>query len=401
MFRFGSRTDCDPHSGRNTKDESVAYCQRSTILVLGYPTLMLSQVPSHWYETHAGVSPQVAFFLWHGLAASTRKTYSTGQKSYIDFARLHPKLLESPGQFLPAPVAVLKEWIVYLGMCSLQPKTIKAYLSSVRSLHVDTGLSFDACESVTLQRIIRGIKCYYGDKGRNPKLPITLDILRAITAPPLSGDLNHIPNAIFDAAAKLAWSALFRTGEFALGDQDAFDPAVHLTRDSIQFIPSVANPTHVRVSLPSSKTDPFCRGVTLVIAAVPHLSTCPVSALKHLFSIHPLSAKSPLFAGPDGLPLRRSAFISTLKQRIAATGMDAARFSGHSFRRGAASSAAAAGYSDYEIQRLLGRWRSDAYKLYLDVAVDRMLHLSACLHGVSAPAQRPGPLDLPFASVVA
>ncbi|KAF5391914.1 hypothetical protein D9757_001844 [Collybiopsis confluens] len=322
--------------------------------------MVLSQVPSHWYKTHAGVSSQAVFFLWHGLAASTQKTYSTSQKSHIDFARLHPMLLESPGQFLPALIAVLKEWIVYLDMRPLQPKTIKAYLSSlsVQSLHVNAGLSFDACESVTLQQIIHGIKHYYGDKGCNPKLPITLDILWAITAPPFSGDLNHTPNAIFDAAAKLA------------------------------------------CSLPLSKTDPFCREVTLVIAAVPHLLTCPVSALKHLFSIHPLSAKSPLFAGPDGLPLRRSAFISTLKQRIAATGMDAARFSGHSFCRGAASSTAAAGYSDYKIQ-LLGRWRSDAYKLYLDVAGDRMLHLSARLHGVSAPAQHPGLLDLPFASVVA
>ena len=63
-----------------------------------------------------------------------------------------------------------------------------------------------------------------------------------------------------------------------------------------------------------------------------------------------------------------------------------------------ATSAASVGYSDYEIQ-LLGRWRSDAYKLYLDVPRDRILHLSSSLHVALAPAQPPAPPMLPFASV--
>ncbi|KAJ3783467.1 hypothetical protein GGU10DRAFT_273509 [Lentinula aff. detonsa] len=360
-------------SSNNALADAASRFQYKRLFQLAPPPqsqAVLSEIPSYWYETHPDDSPQVAFFLWHGLASSTRKTYSTGQKSFIEFARLHPELLESPGQFLPASSSVLKEWVASLGMRALQPKTIKAYLSSIRSMHVDADLPFDACESITLQRIIRGIKRYYGEKGRNPKLPITLDILRAITAPAIS--------------VKLAWSTLFRTGEFTLGEHESFDPAVHLTRDSIQFLPSFDCPTYIRITLPSSKTDPFRCSVTLIIAAFPHLPTCPVSTLKRA----------------DGFPLRRSSFISTLKQRIAAVNLDASRFSGHSFRRGAASSAAAAGYSDYEIQ-LLGCWHSDAYKLYLDVAVDRMLHLSARLHGASAPAQPPGPLDLPFASVVA
>ncbi|KIK63303.1 hypothetical protein GYMLUDRAFT_57544 [Collybiopsis luxurians FD-317 M1] len=130
-------------------------------------------------------------------------------------------------------------------MHPLQPKTIKAYLSSVQSLHVDADLPFEACESVTLQCIICRIKQYYGEKGQNPKLPITLDVLHAITAPALSGNLGSVPNAIFDAASKLAWSALFQTGEFALGDHKTFDPTVHLTQDSVQFLPSIDNPTHV------------------------------------------------------------------------------------------------------------------------------------------------------------
>ena len=41
-------------------------------------------------------------------------------------------------------------------------------------------------------------------------------------------------------------------------------------------------------------------------------------------------------------------------------------YTGHSFQWGAASSAVAVGYSDYEIQ-LLGCWCSDTYLLYIDI----------------------------------
>ena len=112
---------------------------------------LLSEIPSHWFEVHANFSRQAVTFLWHGLASSTHKSYSTGQRSFIDFARLHPGLLDEPGKFLPATPRVIVEWVASLGACALQPKTIKSYLSTVRSLHVDEGLPFDACESETVR----------------------------------------------------------------------------------------------------------------------------------------------------------------------------------------------------------------------------------------------------------
>ena len=68
-------------------------------------------------------------------------------------------------------------------------------------------------------------------------------------------------------------------------------------------------------------------------------------------------------------------------------GFNASLFSGHSFRRGAASAAADAGLTEYEIQ-LLGRWRSDAYKLYIESSRSRILNLSARLHW-AVPAAQP------------
>ena len=130
-------------------------------------------------------------------------------------------------------------------------------------------------------------------------------------------------------------------------------------------------------------------------------STCAVLALQRLFLQDPqLSSNSPLFTDGTGSPLSRNSFISLLKNRLASIGLDRTLYSGHSFRRGAATSAAAVGYSDYEIQ-LLGRWRSDAYKLYIDVPDARILHLSSRLHVACAPAPVPNPPALPFAPVLA
>jgi hypothetical protein len=141
----------------------------------------------------------------------------------------------------------------------------------------------------------------------------------------------------------------------------------------------------MELTIPASKTDPFRGGVTIIIAAAPNSpSTCPVCTMKHLFTIHPLPPTAPLFAKADSSPLRRSEFIRTLKACISAIGLDQSGYSGHSFRCGAATPAAIAGYADLEIQ-LLGRWRSDAYKLYLDIPKNRVLSLSARLHVAAAP----------------
>jgi hypothetical protein len=171
-----------------------------------------------------------------------------------------------------------------------------------------------------------------------------------------------------------------RTGEFTVkGDKfKSFDPSAHLTRGSIEFLPSFDNPSHIAVTFPASKTDPFRKGVTIFISAV-DASTCAVKALRALFIRDPRPPDAPMFCNQDGSPLQHSTFVASLRMLLTAAGFDSSQYAGHSFRRGAASSAAAAGFTEFEIQQL-GRWRSDAYKLYIDASRPRLLNLSARLH---------------------
>jgi len=195
----------------------------------------------------------------------------------------------------------------------------------------------------------------------------------------------------------LTFSTFLRCREFTIPASKDFDLAVHLTTDAIKFVPSLEQPSHVVLTLPSSKTDPFRKGVDILIARAPGARTCAVTALQSLFRHGHRHPRSALFTQDDGSPLSRTSFISRIKASLTNAGFEAWRFSGHSFRRGAASSAAAVGFSDYEIQQL-GRWHGDSYKLYLDGSQARTLSLSARLHWAVPHVQHPEPSSLLFPS---
>ncbi|KAJ7477770.1 hypothetical protein B0H11DRAFT_1621420, partial [Mycena galericulata] len=122
--------------------------------------------------------------------------------------------------------------------------------------------------------------------------------------------------------------------------------SLNLTRDAVQFFPDFDNCMHICLTLPGSKNDPFRKGITITIAAAPGHTLCPVTAVKSLFAELPHASNAPLFEGTDGKPLHYKVLVSGLRTALEAAGLNCAGFAGHCFRRGAASDAAAAGYSD-------------------------------------------------------
>ena len=62
-------------------------------------------------------------------------------------------------------------------------------------------------------------------------------------------------------------------------------------------------------------------------------------------------------------------------QALAPSGLDVAQYSGHSFRIGAATTAASVGIEDSLI-KTLGRWESNAYQIYVKVPRDNLAAVS-------------------------
>ena len=81
-----------------------------------------------------------------------------------------------------------------------------------------------------------------------------------------------------------------------------------------------------------------------------------------LRSLSPGSA--PLFADMQGNILQRNYFVSTTKLLVSMLGLPSDRFSGHSYRAGSATTGADAGFDNWEI-KMLGRWNSEIYNIYL------------------------------------
>ena len=73
----------------------------------------------------------------------------------------------------------------------------------------------------------------------------------------------------------------------------------------------------------------------------------------------------PLFCYSNGTPLSRSQFTKELRALLAqGAGIKIADYAGHSFRIGAATTAASKGLPHWLIQTL-GRWSSDCYLRYI------------------------------------
>ena len=74
--------------------------------------------------------------------------------------------------------------------------------------------------------------------------------------------------------------------------------------------------------------------------------------------------QGPLFSFHSGRLLTRKSVVSLLRDAARQAGLPYSSLKGHSFRIGAASTAAAAGLPDWLI-KVLGRWSSDCYQLYI------------------------------------
>ncbi len=88
----------------------------------------------------------------------------------------------------------------------------------------------------------------------------------------------------------------------------------------------------------------------------------------------------PFFKFEDGKPLTKARFTDVIREALAAVGLPQDQFAGHSFRIGAATTAAKAGIEDSTI-RMPGRWNSAAFLVYIRTPRDQLAQFSKALAG--------------------
>ena len=211
----------------------------------------------------------------------------------------------------------------------------------------------DTTKHFIVNKLLEGFR--RSKPSQDQRLPITLDILdRIISILPIICKTAY-ESCLFSSASTLAFHAFLRVGEFTT--------AAKYTQNSIINLADIhLFPSHINLHIRASKTDQHGRGTTIVLNATKKPS-CPVKWISEFLEIRP-AIPGPLFCHVNGSPLTRYQFVTILDKSIKALGLNQQRFKSHSFRIGAASSAALLGIPDDQIQRA-GRWKTATFKNYI------------------------------------
>ena len=161
------------------------------------------------------------------------------------------------------------------------------------------------------------------------------------------------------ASCLLAFFGFLRCGEFTVSKERTFDPTCHLCYVDVNI-----RSDHIAVNIKVSKTDPFRKGYVVKLFRTGN-KLCPYTGLLHFKNVrHVLGAAplEPFFLLPDNTPLSRARFLAMVNALCQTAGLPTIH--GHSFRIGAATTAAASLVPDHLI-KTLGRWQSDCYQRYI------------------------------------
>ena len=255
-----------------------------------------------------------------------------------------------------------------------------SFVAGIRHLHVTLGHPDpDYSHSMLrLQQVLRGVRSILSknkpQEAQRTRLPITPELLLKIRKVWEKNSREHDFIMLW-AACTICFFGFFRPGEITAPSDKAFDPNDHLTFGDIA-VDCLSNPYIIRVRLKRSKTDPFRRGMDVFIGRT-HNALCPVSAMLAFLTVRGGRAGA-LFRFQDGRLLTLDRFVGHVREALSKAGVDAKNYSGHSFRSGAATTAARRGIRDATI-KLLGRWRSCAYLLYVQTPRNELAVLSETL----------------------
>lgn len=315
------------------------------------------------FAAQIGRSQRASQLIWYGLAESTRKGSQQVRSSFTTF------VLTQFGrhQCFPAKEEWLVEFVAKLDSQKKSYHVIQRDIYALKSWHTDVGMDAKGF-GTQLERILRGVKRLRGIPAPQATLPIQLPLLRKML---MQLPLVHqgVNLQMYQAAFTLAFACFLRSGEIVHGP---FMPQFHLSVGSVVF---AGNYSYAIITLPASKSDPFRQGVKMVAPATGGIE-CPVLALRAITQHR--SASLPLFHNTATQTFNRSQFIKTVHKCLSLCNVSPNGFSGHSFRRGAATWASRVGFTEEEI-KVLGRWNSDCVRRYIDRTAEQRCTLASRL----------------------
>ena len=258
------------------------------------------------------------------LAPSSQRTYASAQQRYWHFC--HSFGLAA----LPVTEHQLCQFASYFANDSLTHATIKGYLSAIRHLQIASGLPDPTISAMPkLEGVVKGIKATQARalQSKRTWLPITPKIITSIREV-WEAQRPSYDHMMLWAAVTLGFFGFLCSGEVTFPSDSTFDPATHMAVDAISVDDS-SNPSPLKLRLKASKTDPFHKGIDVVVGKTNN-KLCPVTALLAYLA---LRGNGPgfLFQFRDGNLLTKSHFVEAVWEALGVAGLDPRAYAGHSF----------------------------------------------------------------------
>ena len=328
-----------------------------------------------------GISPQFSVLLKQ-VRRAQRHAFSTGSSSNLrtQFRNYFAFCLYFERTPLPADLDTICGYALFLSRSVVYP-VISNYLSGVKMLHILMGYPYPFTGNAILHLVLRGIHRLHPYTPRRAPIitPVMLSQLHAVV-----DHQNSLESAVY-ACALFLFFTISRLGSM-LPSSSKSKSGSFVSVDRVNLCDS-----GVVVSFLHTKTIQFGERILHIPLLRTHSPLCPMAAYLHsrfFVASHPPSAAA-FTHKSDGVvhPLYASKFVAVVRTLLGRAGVaDASSFRGHSFWRGGASWAFNNGVPG-ELIQVMGDWKSDAYKVYLEFSMSSKLliaeRLATALPGYS------------------
>ncbi|XP_021364068.1 uncharacterized protein LOC110457221 [Mizuhopecten yessoensis] len=261
---------------------------------------------------------------------------------------------------LPVKHTIVALYVAHAHNLKFANSTIASHLSAIAYWHSLHGFA-DPTKSFLVRKAIRGAASLAPTY--DIRLPITLPILERLCSAVPTILNNVVQQNLVVAVFAVAFYSLARIGELLGHCSLGTSPKKVVQLDDVTFEADGAVLKRMHITYREFKHNISGKPHVIPVEANTTSNTCPVTSLYNYIKMRG-SSPGALFIDELGQPFPRARSESITRRCLVFCDLDVARYKGHSFRIGGASYAAAKGFTDAQI-RLLGRWKTDAFKRYI------------------------------------
>ncbi|KAL1277250.1 hypothetical protein QQF64_023923 [Cirrhinus molitorella] len=270
-----------------------------------------------------------ACYMRSSLAKSTLIMYDSAWFHFSSFCATFSVVV------IPVNVSYISAFIVHcFESRRMQPSSIKCMVAGIQfHLRCLDPSCLSLLENPSIRLLLNGLK-REKPQGKDPRLPFSLTLLQKLITRLREGCFGSYSDLLLESVLLTAFYGFLRGGEFSTCT-GSFDPSKDLTIFDLSLYTH-----HFTVFLKHSKTDKNKDG-TIIFISETNIAFCPLSSMSAYLRSRPKACQQePLFLTEEGKPMSRASFGSRLRLLCKYCGLPSERYTAHSLRIEAATTAA-------------------------------------------------------------